>query len=161
MRTETRTIFKFDELPSEEAKENAREWWRAASGGDMPWADEWRASAEAFCDAFGVRLLDWSVGPFSPVDVSHNAENAHFRGRKLREFDPEYMPTGFCGDCDFWGEFHKEFKRTGDAKGAFDSAIWAGFYAWRADMEWQFSDEAVEETLIANEYEFDADGEII
>ena len=158
MRQELRTIYKFDELPSDAAKEKAREWWRNLSG-CLAWGDEWRESAETFCAEFGVTLRDWSVGPFSPVDVSHNAENHHFRGRKLREFDPGHMPTGYCGDCDFWEKFHQEFKRTGDAKGAFDSAIWAGFYAWRADMEWHLSDEAVDETLSANEYEFDEDGE--
>ena len=35
MRTVTRTIYNFDELPTESAKEKARDWWRSASAADF------------------------------------------------------------------------------------------------------------------------------
>ncbi|MDP2262667.1 MAG: hypothetical protein Q8K24_05860 [Hydrogenophaga sp.] len=159
MRTETIEVFKFDEL-SESAKDNARQWWRQASAGDMPWADESRQSIEAFCDHFGVTLKSWNVNPYESPDYSHNADNSHFRGRKLKEFNPDYMPTGYCLDCGLWSKFHSEFKRTGDAKHAFDAALWAGFIEWRDDMEHQLSNEYVDETIEANEYEFTEDGDI-
>ena len=39
MRVIETTVFFFDEL-SEPAKENAREWYRNALGGDLAWTDE-------------------------------------------------------------------------------------------------------------------------
>ena len=157
MRTETIEIFKFNEL-TDQAKENARDWGR--EGLDFTWTDESRQSIRAFCDEFGVTLKDWSVGPYSPIDFSTNAENRHFRGRKLREFKRDAMPTGYCLDCDLWVTFCDEFKRTGDAKAAFDAALWAGFKAWRADMESQLEDDYIDEMLEINEYEFTEEGYI-
>ena len=156
MHTVTKTLYKYDELPTDEAKERARDWLRQDM--DYAWSDEARQSIEAFCEHFGVNLIDWSVGPYSPIDYNTNAENEHFRGRKLRDFDRDYMPTGYCLDCDLWNTFYDRLKDTGDAKAAFDDALYAGFKSWRDDMEWQLSDKAIEESLIANEYEFDEDG---
>jgi hypothetical protein len=158
MRTETINLYKFNELPTERAKERARDWWRSAS--DLAWSDESRESIQAFCAHFGVTLRDWSVGPYAPIDYSTDAENRHFRGHKLRDFTREHMPTGYCLDCDLWQTFYDEFKRAGDAKGAFESALDAGFKAWRADMEGQFEDEYVDKHLEINEYEFTEDGQI-
>lgn len=157
MHTETTTIYKFNEL-NDKAKERARDWWRV--GIDFSWLDESRQSIKAFCEEFGVSLKDWSVGAYSPIDYSTDAKNRHFRGRKLREFKRDAMPTGYCLDCDLWQTFCDEFKRTGDAKGAFDAALYAGFKAWRADMESQLDDEYIDECLEINEYEFTEDGRI-
>ena len=159
MRTETITIYKFDELPDEAAREAARQWWRGIS--DYSWMEESRESIDAFCSEFGVQLTDWSVGAFAPLDYTTNATNEHFRGRKLREFKRDHMPTGYCLDCSLWVTFYDEFKRTGDAKGAFDAALWEGFKDWRNDLEWQLSDEYIDEYLTANEYEFDEDGRAV
>jgi hypothetical protein len=64
------------------------------------------------------------------------------------------MPTGYCLDCDLWMTFFDEFKRTGNAKGAFDAAIDAGFKGWRNDLEGQLEDEYIDDFITANEYEF-------
>lgn len=159
MRTETITIYTFDELPSEAAKENARQWWREIS--DFSWSDEALDSIKTFCAEFGVTLRDWSIGAYSPLDYSTDATNAHFRGRKLSQFKRDHMPTGYYLDCDLWMTFFDEFKRTGDARGAFESALHEGFNCWRADMEYQLSDEYIDECLTINEYEFDEDGQRI
>ena len=158
MRTIEQTIYTFEELPTDAAKEKARDWFRNA--GDCAWMDESRQSIEAFCNHFGVTLRDWSVGAYSPIDYRTDASNEHFRGCKLRDVKRDYMPTGYCVDCSLWETFHDEFKRTGDAKGAFDSAMYAGFKAWRADLEWQMSDEYIDECLSINAYEFDENGRI-
>lgn len=157
MRIETIQIFKFNEL-TDTAKKRARDWWK--EGADFAWSDESRQSIQAFCTEFGVHLKDWSVGPYSPFHYSTDAENRHFRNRKLREFKRDAMPTGYCLDCELWQTFCDEFKRTGDAKSAFDSALWAAFKAWRDDMEYQLSDECVDELLEINGYEFTEAGTI-
>jgi hypothetical protein len=159
MRTKTITIYTFDELPTDDARERAREWWRETS--DFSWSDDALDSIKTFCAEFGVTLQDWSIGVCSPLDYSTDATNAHFRGRKLSQFKRDHMPTGYCLDCDLWMTFFDEFKRTGDPKSAFESALHEGFKVWRADMETQLSDEYIDECLTINEYEFDENGQRI
>ena len=156
MRQETIDIFRFEEL-SEDAKEKARQWYR--QGMEYHWMDESRESIERFCEEFGVTLRDWEVSTWRPFHYSTDAENRHFRGRKLREFSRDYMPTGYCLDCSMWVTFYDEFKRTGDAKHAFNLAIYQGFRDWCNDMVSQETDEYIDENITANEYEFTEDGE--
>lgn len=154
--TKEYTVYTFDEL-TEGAKERAREWFRNTCI-DGCWNDEYRASIQAFVDHFGADLVDWNIGPFAPLYFTVRADNACFRGRKLRDFDPDYMPTGFCADCDLWGTFHKEFKRTGNAKQAFKEAVYEGFKAWRNAWESPYEDKQVDESILVNEYTFDING---
>lgn len=160
MRTQTVTLYKFDELPSERAKERARERGRQWIAEDPAWNDESRHSVEVFCEHFGVRLTEWSIGAYAPFSFSTDAENHHFRGRKLRDFNRDNMPTGYCLDCDLWMTFYDEFKKTGDAKTAFNDALYAAFKSWRDDLEGQLEDEYIDDFLTANEYEFDEDGDL-
>lgn len=148
-------VFTFDEL-SESAKEKAREWWRTDC--DFAWSDESRGSIEAFCDHFGVKLKEWEVCPYSSPIYSTDAENRHFRGLRLSQVDRDAMPTGYCLDATLWITFYDHFKKTGDAKNAFDAALWEAFKEWRDDMEWQLSDECVDELLMINEYRFEESG---
>lgn len=158
MRTETINLYTFQELPSESAKERARERGRQWMSEDPAWRDESRHSIQSFCKHFGVKLTEWSVGAYSPINYSTDATNQHFRGVKLRDIDRDAMPTGYWLDYTLWQTMHDEFKRTGDALGAFDSALHAGFKAWRDDLESQLEDEYIDDFLTANEYEFDESG---
>ena len=157
METVEINVFTFDEL-TEEAKEKAREWMRQDY--DPAWNDEALESITAFCDHFRIALKGYSVGAYAPLDYNAEYFNSHFRGRKLRDFDRQHMPTGYCLDCDLWMTFYDVFKATGDAKRAFDDALEAGFKAWRRDLEWQLSDECIDELLLINEYRFTANGSI-
>lgn len=156
MRIIEKTVFTFDEL-SDEAKEKARDWYR--DGAEFPWCEEYKASINAFIDHFGATLKNRNIGPWCPLDYRVEFDNSNFRGVKLSQFTGEEMPTGFCADCDLWETFHKEFKRTGNARHAFEEAIHAVFKAWRDDWEYSFSDEVVDENIRANEYEFYENGE--
>ncbi len=160
MKIVTETLYKFDELPSESAKERAREHGRELVGENEAWNTESLESVKAFCEAFRVRLTGWSVGAYSPIEFSTDADNKHFRKRKLRDFTRDKMPTGYCLDCDLWETFYDEFKKTGDAKTAFNDALHAGFKAWREDLEWQLEDEYIDDFLIVNEYEFYENGNL-
>lgn len=151
MKTRTIHIYSFAEL-SEEAKEKARNWWR--NGFEYAWHDESLASVKAFCEHFGVKLKEWSIGAYCPFEYSTDAENRNFRGIKLRDIDREFTPTGYCLDNCLWYAFYDEFKKTGDAKHAFNDALHAGFKAWQDDIEYQLSDEAADEAISINDYEF-------
>ena len=155
MKTIETTVYSFDEL-SDEAKEKAREWF--ISEDPFAWGDEWLDSIKTFCNHFNVKLKSWNVGPWSCVDYTTDADNSSFRGLKLRSVNPDHMPTGFYGDYSLWNTFHVEFKRTGDAKAAFDAAMYKGFKDWCNDWEHAYSDEAVDETMKANDYQFTVDG---
>lgn len=157
MRTIKTTIYKFDEL-SDKAKERAREYFR--TNFDPAWNDESRNSIYTFCARFDV-TPEFSIGPFYPLDYSHDATNENFRGLKISQFKRDYMPTGYCLDCDLWMSFYDEFKRTGSSKIAFDHALYMGFKAWRDDLEGQLSDEYIGEMLEANEYEFTEEGDLV
>lgn len=157
MRTIETKAFTFSEL-NEKAQEKAREWARALP--DLfGWSDECIESIKAFCKEYGVKLEGCAVGPWSPYSFKTNAENKHFRGLKLSKVKPDYMPTGYCLDCELFETFQKEFKSTGNALGSFDSALHAGFKSWREDWESAYADDQIDDFLIANEYEFTENGE--
>lgn len=149
-------LYQFHEL-SDQAKDKARDnhrlHWQPV------WCDESRESIEAFCAHFGVKLRDWRVDTVT-FNYSHNATNDNFRGLKLKDFDREYMPTGYCLDCDLWMTFYDEFKRTGCARLAFNEALDAGFKSWRNDLEYQDSAEYIDEFFACNDYEFTEDGSV-
>lgn len=157
MRTITKNVYLFSEL-SEPAKEKARDWWRGR-GFEYSWSMESRASIKAFCDLFDVDLVDYSISAYCPVDYTTNRKTHHFCGWNKKRVNaiPDFL-TGYCLDQDLVLTLKKEFGQHGDLKAAFESAIHAGFTAWRDDMEYQLSDDAVDETLIANEYEFYENG---
>lgn len=155
MRTIEIQVFKFDEL-TDEAKEKARGWFR--TGFEFGWHAEYRDSLQAIETRFGFDVRKWSVDE-SSFDYSVNLENSHFRGLKLRDFPRDSMPTGFAGDCGFYMKFHDVWKKTGDPKHAADMALHEFFKEWRDDIESSLSDESVDESIRANEYEFDEDGE--
>jgi hypothetical protein len=152
MRVIEKTVYLFSEL-SDRAKENARDWFRMSDDSDI--GDEMHSIHE-FCGHFGVWLMDYSVNAWGSIDYKHNAENHNFRGVKLKSVDRDAMPAGFYLDCDLWHAFYDEFKRTGDAKQAFDSAVYAGFKTLRGEMEYRQSDEYIDEMM--DGYEFDEEG---
>ena len=155
MRTIETTIYAFDELPGG-AKEKAIEKMREIT--DYPWFTECKDSLRAFCDEFTVKVTDYCLSNDYRAFVSTDATTRHFRGVKLSSFDREAMPTGFCFDCDLRYTFFDEFKRTGDANHAFETAIEAFVSTVSKDIDYYFSDEAIVESIRANDYEFTEEG---
>ena len=147
-------VYSFDEL-NDQAKEKAREWYRANI--DYLWFDEARQSLTAFCDHFGVKVKDYSIGDSSGY-VRTDATNENFRGVKLSEQNRDAMPTGLWLDCELFAHFYDEFKRTGNAKGAFDDALYNFTRAVRDDLESFYWGEGVDETIQANEWTFTETG---
>ena len=156
MRTETINIYTFDEL-NDAAKEKARDWYR--DGMEYHWWNESLDSIKSFADTFRVSIKDYSIGLGSHSYIDTDAENANFRGLKLKNVDREAMPTGYCLDCALWQTFYDEFKRTGDALYAFNEAIDAAKKEILSDIEYQYTDESIDENILINEYEFLENGE--
>jgi len=147
-------IYQFHEL-DDDAKEKAREWYRTNI--EYPWFEEDKQCLDAFCNHFGVKVKDYSIGDSSGF-VRTNATNEHFRGVKLSEQERDVMPTGLWLDCELFAHFYDEFKRTGNAKGAFEDALYNFTRAVRDDVESYYWGEGVDETIEANEWTFTKEG---
>lgn len=159
MRVVEEKIYQFEEL-EDEAKERAREWWRGVA--DYPFHDENIKSIKEFCAHFGVTLKDWAIYGRGE-HLTTNAENCHFRGYTLA--DSKALSTrGYFPDSGLWLDgtmiqsFYEDFKKTGDALYSFQQALESALRAITEDIDYQFSDEAVDEMLIINEYEFTETG---
>jgi len=157
VRTIETTIYTFDEL-LDKAKERAIEKQRYHM--EYPWFDECIKSLNAFCDEFSVRVTECTLSDCYRASIITDATPQRFRGVKLSSIDREAMPTGFCFDSDLRYTFHDEFKRTGDAYHAFETAIEAFLSAVRRDISWHYSDEAIQEHIEINEYEFTENGDL-
>ncbi len=156
MRTIQVDIFPFEEL-NEQAQQHAIQEYREGMH-DHLWLDAGIRSLQAFCEHFNIKINDWSIGLHSRPYVKTDSAPAHFRGLKLKSLDRDYMPTGYCIDCDFFMSFYDAFKLTGDAFDAFNHAISCGVRAIVSDLEHEQSDECISEQLINNEHEFLIDG---
>ena len=151
-------IYTFDEL-GDDAKENARAWYRENI--EYPWFSECLDSLKSFCNEFGVKVLDYCMGDARRDFVKTDATPANFRGVKLKSFDREAMPTGFCFDSDLRYTFFDEFQKTGDAFYAFNLALENFLQCVRNDIDSQYENNSVDENIAANECEFTENGVIV
>jgi hypothetical protein len=161
MRVAELSIYKYSELDGK-AKQRAKDWY--INGMDYPWHQENIDSIKAFCDHFGITLKDWAIGGRGEF-LKTNVENHHFRGFTLEDAKKlaktGYLPkSGMWLDCTMIQSFFEEFKKTGDAMYAFHQALETALRAINQDIEYQYSDEAVEEMMEINAYEFDENGRI-
>ena len=156
MRTVEIKVYKFNEL-TERVKDRIRDSFRS-SGDLFGWDAEWQASLRAFCDKFGVRIRDYNVG-YRGNSITTDAENGHFRGLKLHDMDKDESLTGYCGDSSFLYPFVEEWKRSGSALSAFKYALYEGLADWERDCDFAYSDEAIDEMIACNEYEFTEEGD--
>jgi ribosome assembly protein YihI (activator of Der GTPase) len=157
MRTIEQVIYKYSEL-DDSAKQSAKEWF---SQGGYTWIDEGIDSIRAFCKHYGVKLEDYSISPYSYSYIKTNVENHHLRGIKFKQVEKEkgLTPTGYCLDCDLFSTMYESMRDNGgNALSAFLDAIEAGKRGIIADMEWQDSDEYIEEMMDINDYEFNEQG---
>ena len=150
-------LFRFSEL-SEEAQENALIWARNSISDIYCWNAESLQSIKAFCQKYGVVLELYSISPYEGYGYATNASNDNFRSVRLKHIQREEWLTGYCLDNTLMYVFYDTFKSTGDALGAFNAALDAGFKSWLEDWEHSYSDESLGDFLDANEYEFTQSG---
>lgn len=174
MRVIDKTLYTFDEL-SDTAKERARDWYRSC-GDTWGWSDEWWGSAKAFSDIAPITIIraDYDRG-----DVSYHwtgdedarelsglrawkwlTNNGWFEWAR-EEAKGRCSMTGYCGDAPF-GDAFEQYERNPlkvpDIEQVFYEAAQEWVHAARRDLEYSYSDEAVDESITINEYEFDEEG---
>jgi len=176
MRIKTTVLYHFDELPTDEAKERAIEsarerGWYDGSG----WEGEWRDALKGAEETLPFSVRDWEVGLWSPsfvtIDTDEDAGSLvgvrawkwlHANGIAEAIADP--CPwTGYCGDEAFLDPL-RAFLARPDLGTTLEDLLQACADSWVSgwvqDMEYQTSDEAIAESLQANEYEFDEAGNL-
>lgn len=174
MRTKTIEIYTFNELP-DATKERVRDNFR-----QMPdlwaWGDECWKSAQAFSQIAPLEITEadydrgqvfvrWKWG----TDIAelsgvrawkwlHN--NNWFKWARDNKSGLCTM-TGYCADCDFAdpiAAYERNPLRVPELQQVFYEAAQSWVHAARRDMEHAYSNEAIDELIECNEYEFDATG---
>lgn len=193
--TTTRTIYTFDEL-SEQAKEQARDWYREGMAGDSYWHECVIDDAKTIGTIFGIDIDNVYFSGFSC-----QGDGASFTGcyrykkgwrKALRDYvggnslpalerigealQAAQKPTMYSGtaristsgrychawtmqfDCDVAYGNYGDFELT-LSEALRDYANWT-YRQLESDYNYQNSDEAVDESIKSNEYEFDESGGI-
>lgn len=159
MREEIVKVYNFGEL-SPEAKEAARSWYRQDPD-IWGWADEWWQSALAFSKLWPVDIYEAdydlrraNIRYHGPDIVGHEAvaewlaENNYFGSADM---------TGYYGDYPFYDPQPEPYETL---KEFFYQAVQQWVRAAANDLEHCYSDEAVDEALEINSYEFRENGNV-
>lgn len=169
MKTVTVEIFEFNEL-SDKAKQTAigryREKYLDLS---FIW-DDGKATVKAFCEVFNIRTTKqyWTEPYLDNIDD----DILELTGSELRDYIVEKIPekylvrgecllTGMCYDVDMLSPIW-DFMESSSSQYNYEELIQDCFYqleqVLKADDEYQYSDEAISETIEANAYQFTIDG---
>lgn len=188
MRTEEIKIYKFDEL-SDEAKERAREWYREGMDDFwMHERQESYQQAEEIYDALhsieeeisGARLYAWIENNLSHIWDKSCYYSKHIDGSIKKDWwsykydcikkrrsrikvvnNIEGCPlTGVTYDYDFLLPIIEFMKKPDSSTTNLDLELPSYRDVAERDWEYMTSDEAVDETLEINDYEFTEDGNI-
>lgn len=132
MRTISLDLFPFSELPTDKAKEKAREWGRRILNDNPPWLDEYQDAARAINKLDGYSLKE-----------------------KAAKWDT-YPLTGFCADecLKVILDMPEDTSTDELQKAAIDELN----KLWEWEVESMNTDEYIDDFLEANGYEFTSDG---
>ena len=121
----------------------------------------------------GIRLLKYIVnnywsdlfkGKFFSTSGKYIDGQYHYRSRHSKVmFETSCVLTGYCLDDDILKpvyDFLKKPDENVDLEYLVNDCLWSWIYACNRDIEYQFSDEAITETIECNDYMFTEDGEL-
>lgn len=175
MRIEQIKICQFDEL-DERAKEKAREWYRSC-GDCYGWAEDNLESLKAFCVHFHLKLVNWSLGGSDNYNqrvefrTQLDDEIQQIRSVRLWKWLNNQFPLpALDGSCPFTGYAFDEtlldrirefMKRPWDISypELMEQCMEEFCTAYANDVDYSYSNEAVDENIRANEYEFTESGD--
>jgi len=167
--TTTRNLYTFDEL-TDEAKENARNWWREGALND-----EWYDFIYEDAERIGVKITEFDLGradycKLHVMDTEHTARliiDQHGEECETYKTATDYLATrealieGAERDEDGEIDEYALDEALDEVDAEFVKSL-AEDYRIMLDKgcEWYFSDENVDESIRCNEYEFTEDGRI-
>lgn len=165
MRTSTKTIYTFDEL-SEDAKEKARDWFRAGYP-DYEW---WESTYED-AERIGLKLTSFDLGhnrhamgciETSAPECAESIKAKHGPDCETYKTAVAYLTElAKLGDAaperdDLIEKWEDERERIDDE---FERSILEDYsIILQKEYEYLLSDECIDETIQSNEYEFYEDG---
>lgn len=173
MKHVTIKICTYKEL-SEAAKERARDWY--CEGDTWHCQDEWWQSAQEFSAIAPIDIqaadyerahvefewqADCDVADLKGVRAWKWLQNNGWFDLAARNVQGDCTLTGFCGDCSLFDPLHKYSASplsVPDLRQVFYECAQSWIYDARLDLEASYSEEVVEENIIANEYEFTEHG---
>lgn len=176
MRVIEKTIYRFDEL-TDAAKEKAREWFRTVSADDNWWSEYVIDDAKRIGALIGFEVdgVYWSLGDGAcwtgsvtystgcaaavarecPQDSEIQRIAREWHALQRRNF---YQIRGGVSANDRYMRTSADDREvTGANRIVSDFADWI-YRALEKEYGYQMSDECVDESIRANEYEFDEDG---
>ena len=169
-RTVEVTVYRFEELDGHTQQrilDNFRE------GRDFPWSDEWRESLDEFAKLAPITVRDWSVGyRDTGVSFSIDEDIGNLSGIRAWKWlvnngwqklalNQDCPFTGFCGDETLLDAIRQALRKPQSIlslEDVFGEALHDWAKGFEADMEYHYSDEAIRESIIINEYEFYENG---
>lgn len=153
MRTITTTVYHYDELPTEKAKEAARDWWRECEAQDPGWIGEHEQSGRAALRFIRDHARDIADGDGNGV------ASLILAVRALRAAPDKCCPwTGYCAD-EIAVDAILESGDAEDLREVSQRVEEAMNQAWKAEQEANMEDENVAESIRINDYEFTEYGE--
>ena len=170
MKTICFDVYEFNEL-SDKAKEKARDWYRSIDT-EYAWAAETRESMEAFAQLFPIKVRDWSYGGRGAgvsFEFRDDGTLEEIEGVRLYKWlvnhdvtkllGGDCPLTGYCMDEDLLDPIRAFVKKP---KGTFRELLQDCFDAWikaaESNVEYQGSDEYIDETIEGSGYTFTIDG---
>ena len=171
MRTIPLTLYRFDELPSDKAKQRAVDDYAALFG--YTWADEAIDSLRKLAEHFGGKMADYSIDYFKCSYSSATfgmpdlePDEIERLLARLGGFNPETLRglgdcvlTGYCADESAIDGFRQAFHR---GERDLSKLMASAFDSWledaQADCASFYSFEQFAEHSDANDYEYTASG---
>lgn len=171
MKTIETVVYGFNELPSEKARNKARDWFRECS-----YYDNWQEATEEDAKRIGLKLVDFDV------DSASFVRNVRLEVETSALQVAETIVTEHGGDCATYKHavsYLSKLKVLGEACDALDGSPVRE--AWEAarkelddifidalaldykrmlqqELEYRASNEYIDENIMANEYTFTAEG---
>lgn len=176
MRTETITIYQFNEL-GDKAKTRAivDYFYR---GDVWSWQDEWWSSAVAFCEIAPVHIREADYDrAYVSCSWTGNEDVAELYGVRAwkwlhnngwfdlarKNAQGDCTLTGYCGDCPLFdpiAAIEATPSKVPELSQLFYECLQSWVHEARQDMEYCYSDEAAKEYLENSHLEFEEDGTI-
>lgn len=173
---DTIEVYSVQEL-SEAARERAREHFRATA--DWPWLHEWWQSGQEFSKIAPIEIQtadfergqvfarwqgDEQVKQLSGLRAWKWLYNNGWFALAKRNAQGDCTLTGYCGDCPLFDPIavlEQKPLEVPTLEQLFYECVQAWVHEGRRDLEHNYSDEGVDETLEANDCRFTAEGNLI
>jgi len=178
MQKQTIITYSFDELPIETQQEIAESW---RNDDWFPWSHDWRASLDRFAEYFGLQINDFGKLEFKDDNYykfhfgENNLATSEISGIRLykmllnRYFFFEVIEnkdcpfTGYCADESLLKPI-RDFIKQPCKHTSFGDLVGECFDNWlkncTADIEHWESFDGIKEEILANDYQFTADGDL-